>query len=254
MKKLYTTLAFLLVITAVFGQPGRRNNRYNNFNNYNANTNYYTATSALHLTLTAYSNYSITIAGQAYSFYGNQFFFENITPGYMQISITRPGNNGGTWQTVYNGIINFENNTRIFAAIDNMGVLRVTQREVILQQQQPQPQQPPVTQWPNNPTPGYPQQVVFASQQQVTALVEQLKNTSFESNKTKTAKAAIKGQYFTAEQVKQILMTFSFDSNKLDVAKYAYDLSYDKGNFYIVGAAFSFSSTADQLQDYILSH
>ena len=163
----------------------------------------------------------------------------------VSIAYTQQTPNGATWQTAYNGAINFEPNTRIFAAIDGMGILRITNREVI-----GLPQVPQQPNWNNPQVPPQPQ-VAFATQQQVDALLTRLKDIPFDNSKVQTAKNALRYTYYSAPQVKQILQTFTFDNYKLDVAKYAYDVSYDKGNFFVVGEAFSFTSYADKLEKYI---
>ncbi|MDL5047829.1 DUF4476 domain-containing protein [Oscillatoria amoena NRMC-F 0135] len=248
MKKIYTTLALILFFTAAFAQWGRgtHNHQQNNQVYYPANS----ATAALHLTFPATNNYTITIGAQSLNFYGSQFFLENMSAGLQMVSVRYMTTtaNGSAWQTTYNGAVNFEANTRLFATVDAYGVLRITQREAI-------GQIPPVNPQPLPnvcPTPQQPQ-ILFATQQQADDLVKRLKNVTFDSKKVLTAKNALKSNHYTAQQVKQLLLTFSFDSYKLDVAKYAYDMSYDKANFFAVGDAFSFSSYADELEKYIAS-
>lgn len=258
MKKIY--LLALLILPVIYSEaqwrPTNRQN-YRHQNNQVVTTTYNnvnSATSALHITMPAVNNYTINIGGYTMTFYGGQFFFENITPGLVQMTITYTvaGNNGTTVYTTYNGAVNFETNTRIFATVDNIGILRVTQREVMVIPVTV-PQQPPV------PQPGYvppvPNQpaVAFATQQQLDNLVQRLKNISFDRSKVQTAKNSIKGAHYTAAQVKTILETFSFDSYKLEVAKYAYDYSQDRGNFFVVGDAFNYRSYADDLEKYIAS-
>lgn len=250
MKKIYTTLAFILFFTAAFSQWGRgqHNHQQNTQVYYPANT----ATAALHLTFAATNNYTITIGTQNLNFYGSQFFLENMSSGLQMVNVryTITTNNGSAWQTTYNGAINFEPNTRLFATIDAYGVLRIIQREIIGQVPPVNPQ--PVPNVCPTPQPQQPQ-IMFATQQQADDLVKRLKNIPFDSKKVLTAKNALKSNYYTAQQVKQVLLTFSFDSYKLDVAKYAYDVSYDKSNFFAVGDAFSFSSYADELEKYVAS-
>lgn len=249
MKKIYTTLAFLFLFFAAHAQwqqPQRQNRGRA------AQTPYMPVSTpaALHLTLSATNNYTITIAGQSLSFYGNSFFIENVNPGLVMVTIaySRQAPNGAYWQTAYNGAVNFEANTRVFASVDGFGVLRVTGREIIAVPQNPQnPQLPPNNGYPQNP------QVVFATQLQADALIARLKAIPFDNDKVQTAKNALRYTHYSAAQVKEILKTFSFDKYKLEVAKYAYDVSYDKGNFFMVGDAFSFSSYANLLEKYIAS-
>lgn len=245
MKKIYLPILLTIIALTAFGQR-RQQPRWNNQNPQQVSQQLNTNTAALHLTFSSYNTYTITLGAQSLSFYGNQFFFENVPPGLVMVSIRYQTNNqnGGAWQTAYNGAINFEANTRLFATIDALGILRVTQREIMPQNPNPWPQNP------NTQPPPAPQ-VVFATDVQATELVNRLINISFDNKRVQTAKNALKNNYYTAHQVKRILETFSFDTYRLDVAKYAYDVSYDKGNFFVVGDAFDFDSYADDLERYM---
>lgn len=52
-------------------------------------------------------------------------------------------------------------------------------------------------------------------------------------------------------QVKELLALFSYEDSKLELAKYAYDYTVDKGNYFMVNEAFSYSSSKESLMDYI---
>jgi len=43
----------------------------------------------------------------------------------------------------------------------------------------------------------------------------------------------------------------SFDNNKLELAKYAYDYTADKGNYFVIYAVFTFDSYKKELENYI---
>ena len=53
------------------------------------------------------------------------------------------------------------------------------------------------------------------------------------------------------EQVKGIMGVFGFEDTKLDFAKYAYERTYDIGNYYKVNDAFSFETSVEELNEYI---
>jgi hypothetical protein len=82
-----------------------------------------------------------------------------------------------------------------------------------------------------------------------------LKNTiiakSFDSSKMETAKAALTNNNITSRQSYEIAKLFSFDSSKLEIAKYAYSRTIDKGNYFLVNNAFTFSSSSDELNRFI---
>ena len=258
MKKIYllSLLIFAVICSDAQWKPTRQYYQRQRNQVITTTTNTVNSTtSAMHITMPAVNNYTINVGGYTMTFYGSQFFFENITPGLVQMTITYTvaGNNGTTVYTTYNGAINFETNTRIFATVDNGGILRVTQREIMVvpvtvpqQPAVPQPGQPGyVPPAPVQPT------VIFATQQQLESLIQRLKNISFDKSKVQTAKNSIKATNYSAAQIKTILETFDFDNYKLEVAKYAYDYSQDRGNFFVVGDAFNYKSYADDLENYI---
>lgn len=81
--------------------------------------------------------------------------------------------------------------------------------------------------------------------------VDQLKNESFDNTRLKSAKQFAKNNRLSADQVKAVTETFSFDSNRLEWAKYAYDYCYNPGSYFVLRPAFTFASYYNDLQDYI---
>jgi len=69
--------------------------------------------------------------------------------------------------------------------------------------------------------------------------------------KMDNARQVINMNYFTSSQVRQMLQSFSFENDKLDLAKMAYDKTIDKQNFYLVNDAFSYSTTKDELARWV---
>ncbi|WP_341905449.1 DUF4476 domain-containing protein [Fluviicola taffensis] len=78
-----------------------------------------------------------------------------------------------------------------------------------------------------------------------------LKSESFDSNRLQNAKVYASKTNLSANQIKEIAATFTFDSNRLDWAKAAYTNCYDKGNYFLLRDTFTFSSNYSELQDYI---
>lgn len=74
---------------------------------------------------------------------------------------------------------------------------------------------------------------------------------SFEDSKMTLAKQVAANRCFTVEQVKGLMALFSFEDSKLDVAKYAYERTYDIDNYYKVNDVFTFESSIDDLNTYI---
>jgi len=80
---------------------------------------------------------------------------------------------------------------------------------------------------------------------------ESLRREWFENNRLTTAKQIIDRNYFTSQQVKELLLLFTFENNRLDIAKYAYGQTIDKGNYFMVNDAFTFNNNKEALKEYI---
>jgi len=85
-------------------------------------------------------------------------------------------------------------------------------------------------------------------------VLDNISRERFENNMLKSATQIINTNYFTSDQVKQMLQLFSSENSKLDLAKLAYDKTVDQRSYYVVNDVFSFSSSKDELARYIRSH
>jgi len=80
-----------------------------------------------------------------------------------------------------------------------------------------------------------------------------IKNQSFAETQVKTAKQITNVNCLSVDQIIQIANTFSFEENKLDYAKYAYEHCTDPKNYFKLNDIFSFSSNVDELSDFVQS-
>lgn len=78
-----------------------------------------------------------------------------------------------------------------------------------------------------------------------------MRNESFDNTRMNIAKQVIAANYFTTAQIKEVVQLFSFENNKLDIAKYAYKNTLDKNNYFSLTGCFSFSNNKDELIKYI---
>lgn len=83
------------------------------------------------------------------------------------------------------------------------------------------------------------------------SMKQQLRRENFENTRMTLAKQMLDRNAFETSQVKEMLQMFSFESNRLDLAKYAYRTTTDKRNYYSVNDVFSFSSSRDELSRFI---
>jgi hypothetical protein len=89
------------------------------------------------------------------------------------------------------------------------------------------------------------------SQADFTSTKQTLRREIYENTRLDLAKQVINTNYFTSQQVKELLQLFTFENNKLDLAKYAYKNTVDRKNYSTVNDVFTFSNSRDELARYI---
>lgn len=87
--------------------------------------------------------------------------------------------------------------------------------------------------------------------QDFNSVKEQLRKEWFENSRLTSAKTIIDGSNFTTQQVKDLMFLFTFENNRLELAKYAYRKTVDKQNYYQLNDALTFSSSKDELARFI---
>ncbi len=80
-----------------------------------------------------------------------------------------------------------------------------------------------------------------------------ISSKTFEDTRMTIAKQVLNDRCIMSSQVRDIMMLFTFEDNRLEFAKYAYDRTYDIGNYFKVNDAFTFETSIDELNGYINS-
>lgn len=78
-----------------------------------------------------------------------------------------------------------------------------------------------------------------------------IKEADFDDTRLVIAKQGMKNRSFSTAQIQALLEVIGFESSKLDLAKFAYDYTYDHSNYYQLYSAFKFSTSTDELAKYI---
>jgi len=225
---------------------------------------WYHRPSELSLRLSDNGAFNLKIGNQYFSQYSTSYTIPNLSPGQHHLEVIRYERvyNGYSWvfeypRVVFSGKVNIPAGTHVVAEINHKGRFMVRERRPIVHTPPPPPSYPQQGYHsPGYHSPGYnnpprPYYTPVMSERDFGALVATIANTSFDSNKLAIAKQAIAANYVTAEQVYELMMLFSFESNKLELAKYAYANTVNKERYFIVNNAFSFSSSQRQLHEYI---
>ena len=105
-----------------------------------------------------------------------------------------------------------------------------------------------------NPLPGYNGPFGCSSPMDLSPFDEAKKSIaskSFSDTKMELAKQVTKANCLLASQVRQLMSLFSFESQKLEFAKFAYDYTYDRGNYYTINDEFGFESSIRELAKFL---
>jgi hypothetical protein len=129
-----------------------------------------------------------------------------------------------------------------------------TPQPVPVPQPVPQPVPAPVIVVAPNPLPGYTgligcQNPMDASQ--FSEAKKSIASKSFSDTKMQLAEQITRSNCLLTSQVTELMGLFSFESQKLQFAKFAYGYTYDKGNYYKVNDAFGFESSIRDLEQYL---
>ena len=81
-----------------------------------------------------------------------------------------------------------------------------------------------------------------------------IESKGFDDTRLAIAKQVIASNCLLSDQVKEIMMLFSFEDTRLELAKFAYGYTYDIGNYYRLNDAFDFESTIEELDEYIFGY
>ena len=78
-----------------------------------------------------------------------------------------------------------------------------------------------------------------------------IKSKDFEDSKLTTAKAPLRGQHLTAEQVAEVMRAFDFESTRVEFAILAHPRCVDPSNYYLTSGAFDFELSIEELEEAI---
>lgn len=233
MKKIFTLSAALLFTGILFAQ------------------------SKLSISSTGNADIRIMIDGRKYPANSNTVMLSNLNSGYHSIKIFRVPNNRDRYQygyrknkyeLVYNGNLYLKPRYHTDITINRFGKTFVDEQLLSAGYYEEEEDD-----WGVDNNDQYFDN--YGRRAMDNSAFQQFKQSCekepFDDTRMKIAKQFMPMNYFSTAQVKELIGIFSFENNKLDMAKYAYDYTVDKGNYYLVNDAFSFNTSKEALMDYI---
>jgi len=208
--------------------------------------------SELNLRMFDQSWFTVSINHQVFTTPVTRFSLDHLEPGTHFLRVTRLNYNHHSHHAqqivVFNGFIDIPGRSRVNAVIDRQSRFRINKIIALA---------PPTPVWTNpvhmyppvhhNPTPLY----YGMHDHEFRQLIHTISRLSFESSRMQIAKQAIASNYFTSQQVSELVGLMTFESSKLDLAKSAYHKTIDKENYYRINDLFTFESSIIDLNNYI---
>lgn len=145
-------------------------------------------------------------------------------------------------------VVNARQKLSYIVSRDNQLHLMRTQRPVRPQHLEHRPA--PITQLPYCEETYYSGPAVMSAED-FSILQQMVSNTSFEETRLALIKQAIGSRAVSTQQVLSLMNMMSFESTRLELAKWAYSKTIDRENYFIVNQGFSFSSSTSDLANFI---
>ena len=78
-----------------------------------------------------------------------------------------------------------------------------------------------------------------------------LSKETFDDTRLATAKQIVANNPMTVNQIMEICQLFTFESNKLELAKFAYPYCIEKNKYYMLNEVFTYDSSKKELNEYL---
>lgn len=233
------------------------------------------AYSILNLRLKDGAPFKVYVDGQQQGGTQNTITMNNLAEGQHYLQVYRVGRDWGyeTMDNVFRGNVVITGNAESFATVyPEVGKIKFDNIIAFNNSHCNEPAEPQVCFYPKHPRPNFHPASVVTNRptceqapvhvqehcgpvamcaNDFAQLKQTISNGSFEGTRLSIFKQALAYNYFTSAQVRDLMDLFWFESSKLEMAKLAYPKTIDQNNYYIVNNGFSFSSSVNELGEYV---
>jgi len=216
--------------------------------------------SKLSVSTTGNNDIRVMVDGRKYRTSNNAVIINNLSSGYHVVKIylvkyNRYGGQGNynrnnNMQLVYSSNVNVKPQFHVDITINRFG--RAFEDEQLISAGYYDDED----EWGDDQNGGYSGNNNYNREMESRSfeqLKQTLRNESFDNTRLSMARQAMKNNWFSVAQVKELMGLFSFEDAKLELAKSAYDNTVDKGNYFLLYDVFSFSSYKEALGKFIES-
>lgn len=203
--------------------------------------------------VTSSQELSVEVDGRKFSMKDNSITLSYLAEGYHQVKVYRQakrgnGNTFGRNVIVYTNSVLLKRGFHLDITINRFGKVLMDERRMDINDEWYNDQDDYYDSdnggWNN----GYSNVMNTREFENVKV---SLRKEWFENNRITSVKYIIEKNNFTTAQVKEIMLLFTFENNRLEIAKLAFRKTVDKNNYFQLNDALTFSSSKDELARFI---
>jgi hypothetical protein len=241
MKTIFTLLASLILSVAVFAADAKPK-------------------SMLTIRSNDQSDVRVVLDGKRFESGSNSIMIRDLNSGRHTIKVYRQKNNGvfniigKMYEVVYSTSLHVKQGTHILINIDHYGRASVQETKIKGRLSRDRNRDRDFNYDRDGQWGDYDNNYEYErgmDDREFNQVLQSINKEWLESNKLKSAIQIVKTNNLTSAQVKEMTLLFSFENNKLELAKQAYTNTVDKRNYYLLNHVFSFSGSKDELNRYI---
>ncbi len=218
--------------------------------------------SYLNLSIVDNSQFTAIVNNVNFNQTSSIFELNDLPGGTHYVKVMKPSSTGTTWNTViFEGNINIPDNCNVYASLNESGNFMIYKKMYGYKITPAQHDNKcncdceacrnckynhPDKEIGNNEY--YPR---IMNSRDFADFKKLIGDRTFETTKYEMTKSVIDNNLFSTEQVREILSWFTFETNKLDLAKYAFKNTVDRNNYFKLFDIFVFESNVTELDSYI---
>ncbi|MEO5945893.1 MAG: DUF4476 domain-containing protein [Chitinophagaceae bacterium] len=200
-------------------------------------------------------DYKVEVDGRKFSLRDNAITLSNLSEGYHQVKIFREGKkrNGNDFGfnrnvIIYSNQVLLKRGFHLDITLNRFGKALVDERKIDRKDDWYDEEDDYYDNnsggWNNTYEDGM-------NVREFESVKESLRKEWFENNRMTSTKFIIDKNNFSTTQVRELMLLFTFENNRLEIAKYAYKKTLDKNNYYQLNDALTYSNSKDELARFI---
>lgn len=198
------------------------------------------------------TQFKVEVDGRTFEMKNNSITLGYLDAGMHQVKIYRTKNHNGYGfeqrQIIFNGSVQLRRGFHTDITINRFGKVMTDESRIDV-----------TDQWNDDEDDYYDSNdggwsggnADIMSSREFSDLKTQLAKEWFENNRLKSVKVILDKNHVTTQQVKELMLLFTFESNRLEIAKYAYCNTVDQRNYFRLNDALTFSSSKDELARFL---